>query len=149
MDASLQSPTAICQRAHPQRLLFLRSDGKNFLVFGTKKKLWRISIRRVVTALYKSPTSSPTSLQFPIMQINGSTGKMGRDVAEKALSAGLKIIPVSFSSEEHSGQILQVGGTQIQVHGPTGREGILASIFDEHPNVIVVDYTTPDAVNGK
>ncbi|KAL6005890.1 4-hydroxy-tetrahydrodipicolinate reductase 1, chloroplastic [Asimina triloba] len=69
-------------------------------------------------------------------------------VAEAALSAGLKIIPVSFSSEEDSGQIVQVGGTQIQVHDPTGREGILASIFDEHPNVIVVDYTAPDAVNA-
>lgn len=74
---------------------------------------------------------------------------MGKAVSEAALSAGLHLIPVSFSSSEDIVQTIQVGGKDIQVHGPSERESILSSIFDDYPDLIVVDYTVPAAVNGK
>lgn len=63
-------------------------------------------------------------------------------------SAGLDLIPVSFGTEVESGQTLEVCGKEIHVHGPSDRETVLASILDKYPNMIVVDYTAPTAVNG-
>lgn len=73
---------------------------------------------------------------------------MGKAVAEAAVSAGLQLIPVTFSSSEKSSKALHIGSTEIQIYGPSEREHVLSSIFNEHPNVVVVDYTVPDAVNG-
>lgn len=73
---------------------------------------------------------------------------MGKAVAEAAVSAGLQLIPVTFSSSEKSNRTLHIGSTEIQIHGPSEREHVLSSVFDEFPNVVVVDYTVPDAVNG-
>ncbi|XP_057514712.1 4-hydroxy-tetrahydrodipicolinate reductase 2, chloroplastic-like isoform X4 [Actinidia eriantha] len=80
-------------------------------------------------------------------QVNGCTGKMGKAVIEAAVSAGLHLVPVSFSSSEESQKTVQVGGKDIQMYGPSERESILASTFDEYPNLVVVDYTVPAAVN--
>lgn len=74
---------------------------------------------------------------------------MGKAVAEAAVSAGLELVPISFSSREKSGRTVQVGSTEIQIHGPSERENILSSMFEKFPNLVVVDYTVPDAVNGK
>lgn len=81
--------------------------------------------------------------------MNGCTGKMGRAVLEAAISAGLQPVPVAFSGPEDSGKTVDVGGKQITVHGPSDRESTLFSIFEQHPDLIVVDYTVPAAVNGK
>lgn len=82
-------------------------------------------------------------------QVNGCTGKMGKAVIQAAISAGLHLVPVAFSCEEESGQTVEVCGKEIKLHGPSRRENILASVVDEYPNLIVVDYTVPDVVNGK
>ncbi|XP_062176808.1 4-hydroxy-tetrahydrodipicolinate reductase 1, chloroplastic-like [Alnus glutinosa] len=94
--------------------------------------------------LYKTTLSQ--NLSIPIM-VNGCTGKMGMAVIKAADSAGVNVVPVSFGSAEESGQTLQVHGKDIVVHGPADRENVLASVFNEHPNLIVVDYTVPSAVN--
>lgn len=73
---------------------------------------------------------------------------MGQAVIKAADSAGLNVVPVSFGSLEESGQTIQASGKDILVHGPLDRENVLASVFDEYPNLIVVDYTVPSAVNG-
>lgn len=83
---------------------------------------------------------------IPIM-VNGCTGKMGKAVIKAADSAGLNIIPVSFGSEEESGTIMEVCGKEITVRGPSERESALNSLFEVNPNLIVVDYTVPAAVN--
>jgi dihydrodipicolinate reductase len=88
-------------------------------------------------------------LLLHLFQVNGCTGKMGMAVIKAADSAGVNVVPVSFGSAEESGQTLQVHGKDIVVHGPADRENVLASVFNEHPNLIVVDYTVPSAVNGK
>ncbi|KAG1360966.1 hypothetical protein COCNU_09G004290 [Cocos nucifera] len=92
-----------------------------------------------LVCLFETPTFVP---------VNGCTGKMGKAVAEAAVSAGLELVPVSFSGREKSGRTVQVGSTEIQIHGPSERENILSSMFEKFPNLVVVDYTVPDAVNG-
>lgn len=74
---------------------------------------------------------------------------MGRAVALSGLSAGLQLIPVTFESAERAGKSLHVGTTEMQVYGPSERERVLSSIADEFQNLVVVDYTAPEAVNGK
>lgn len=90
--------------------------------------------------------NTPAIDALPIM-VNGCTGKMGRAVLEASISAGLQPVSVCFSGPEDAGKIVEVSGKEITVHGPSDRENILSSIFEEHPNLIVVDYTVPAAVN--
>ncbi|CAN1224786.1 4-hydroxy-tetrahydrodipicolinate reductase 1, chloroplastic [Linum perenne] len=104
------------------------------------------SIRRRQSSLLVSAMSSKSN-GVPIM-VNSCTGKMGKSVIEAADSAGLQILPVSFGSEEESGQIVDVCGKKIEIYGPSTREAALASAYAEHPNMIVVDYTVPAAVNA-
>lgn len=73
---------------------------------------------------------------------------MGKAVIKAADSAGLNIVPLSFGSAVENGKTVQVCGKDILIHGPDDRENVLASVFDEHPNLVVVDYTVPSAVNG-
>lgn len=108
----------------------------------------RILCRRPKCSLTMSsaPLVLPQSTSPPIM-VNACTGKMGRAVLEAAISAGLHAIPVSFGGAEDSGQSIEVGGKEIKVYAPSERESILSSIYDEYPNMVVVDYTVPSTVN--
>ncbi|WMV11871.1 hypothetical protein MTR67_005256 [Solanum verrucosum] len=83
---------------------------------------------------------------LPIM-VNGCNGKMGRAVLEASIAAGLQPVPICFGGPEDGGKTVEAGGKEIIVHGPSDRENILSSVFEEHPNLIVVDYTLPAAVN--
>ncbi|KAG5021784.1 hypothetical protein JHK85_018126 [Glycine max] len=98
------------------------------------------------TSLEKSALSSKNT-GLPIM-VNACTGKMGKAVINAAEAAGLNVVPVSFGCEEESGQTFQIGEKEFLVHGPSDRESALASVLDQYPNLIVVDYTIPNAVNG-
>ncbi|KAI4356015.1 hypothetical protein L6164_000069 [Bauhinia variegata] len=100
----------------------------------------------IQTFLEKSASSSQ-NIGIPIM-INGCSGKMGKAVIKAAEAAGLYVVPVSFGCEEECGQTLEVCGKEFIVHGPSNRETVLASVLDKYPNLIVVDYTVPDAVNA-
>ncbi|KAL9258660.1 4-hydroxy-tetrahydrodipicolinate reductase 2, chloroplastic-like protein [Drosera capensis] len=86
------------------------------------------------------------NLEVPIM-VNSCTGKMGKAVIEAAVYAGLNILPVSFGSEEDTSRSVEVSGREIQIRSPYEREHVLASMFEENPDMIVVDYTVPNAVN--
>ncbi|PKI74983.1 hypothetical protein CRG98_004755 [Punica granatum] len=86
-------------------------------------------------------------LDLPVM-VNSCLGKMGQAVIKAADSAGLNLVPLSFGCAEDAGKTIEVCGKAIKVHGPSDRESVLASVFDEYPNLIVVDYTVPDAVNS-
>ncbi|KAL3752871.1 hypothetical protein ACJRO7_000295 [Eucalyptus globulus] len=66
-------------------------------------------------------------LDIPVM-VNSCLGKMGKAVIKAADSAGLDLIPMSFGCVEEVGKTIEV-------------------FFREHPDMIVVDYTVPDAVN--
>lgn len=84
-----------------------------------------------------------------LLQVNSCTGKMGKSVIEAAFAAGLDPVPVSFARQENSGKTIEIEGKEFQLHGPSERENILASVLEEYPGLIVVDYSTPTAVNGK
>ncbi|PUZ75658.1 hypothetical protein GQ55_1G209900 [Panicum hallii var. hallii] len=89
----------------------------------------------------------PPKLSFPIL-VNSCTGKMGKAVAEAAVSAGLQLIPVSFSATEVPDGKLKICDREIRIHDPSESEKILPSIMEEYPDLIIVDYTVPDAVNA-
>ncbi|KAL6567431.1 4-hydroxy-tetrahydrodipicolinate reductase 2, chloroplastic [Orobanche gracilis] len=91
-------------------------------------------------------TVASKNVGLPIM-VNGCTGKMGRAVLEAAIAAGLNPVPLALGGSEDSGKILDFGGKQVEVFGDSDRESILSSVFDDYPNLIVVDYTVPAAVN--
>lgn len=99
------------------------------------------------TADAAAATTSRSNVCFPIM-INGCAGKMGKAVAESAVSAGLQLVPSSFSSLAEAGQEVSVGNVKVHLHGPSEKEYVLSSVLDDYPNVIVVDFTIPDAVNS-
>ncbi|KAH0933110.1 hypothetical protein HID58_010227 [Brassica napus] len=81
------------------------------------------------------------------IMVNGCSGKMGKAVIKAADSAGVNIVPTSFGSAAEAGQTVEVCGKEITVHGPAEREKVLSSVFEKHPELIVVDYTIPSAVN--
>ncbi|GMH11321.1 hypothetical protein Nepgr_013162 [Nepenthes gracilis] len=140
----LKVPISLSQR---------RKDG-SFHGIGIRRT--RTSIRRsVIPAALMSSTpvqhveelsTKPKDIGIPIM-VNSCTGKMGQAVIEAAVSSGLHVVPVSFGSVNENGRSVQVGGREIQVHGQSERENIIASMFDEYPDLIVVDYTVPTAIN--
>ncbi|XP_057764570.1 4-hydroxy-tetrahydrodipicolinate reductase 1, chloroplastic-like [Salvia miltiorrhiza] len=92
------------------------------------------------------PPVQPSHVGTSIM-VNGCTGKMGRAVLEAAMAAGLNPVPVALGGPEDVGKILDFSGTQIEIHGPSDRESILSSTYKDYPDLIVVDYTVPAAVN--
>lgn len=127
--------------------LFSGGRRRSSAVFGRRRSAIRIlSMSTPPIQHLEKPSAGSQNLGLPIM-VNGCTGKMGKAVIQAAVSAGLHLVPVSFSCAEESGQTVEVCGKEIKLHGPSGRENILASVVDEYPNLIVVDYTVPDAVN--
>lgn len=70
---------------------------------------------------------------------------MGSSVLEAAISAGLNPVPVALGDRR---KMLEFGGKQIEVYGPSDKESILSSTLKDYPDLIVVDYTVPAAVNG-
>ncbi|KAK4802297.1 hypothetical protein SAY86_000500 [Trapa natans] len=121
---------------------------------GSRRQNFHVFLRRPRVAMSAAPSQqldlqvqASKLLDFPVM-VNSCSGKMGQAVLKAADSAGLGIVPVSFGCAEEAGKTIELCGKAIQVHGPSDRESILASVFDEYPNMIVVDYTIPDAVNS-
>ncbi|KQJ94631.1 probable 4-hydroxy-tetrahydrodipicolinate reductase 1, chloroplastic [Brachypodium distachyon] len=107
-----------------------------------------LSIRNAVASQsVESITAAPRTLTFPIL-VNSCTGKMGKAVAEAAVSAGLQLVPVSFSAMEVPGGKVNICNREIHIHDPSQSERILCSIVKDYPDLIVVDYTVPDAVNA-
>ena len=82
------------------------------------------------------------------IQVNGCTGKMGKAITTAIDSARISVAPISFGSEEENGTNVEVCRKEIEVHGHSGRESILSTLFDGHPNLIMVDCTVPAVVNG-
>ncbi|KAL6546648.1 4-hydroxy-tetrahydrodipicolinate reductase 2, chloroplastic [Orobanche minor] len=114
---------------------------------ATGRKLSVTMARAPAQSIERAPTVASKNVGIPIM-VNGCTGKMGRAVLEAAMAAGLNPVPIALGGLEDSGRILDFGGKQVEVFGDSDRESILSSVFDDYPNLIVVDYTVPAAVNG-
>jgi len=76
------------------------------------------------------------------VMVNGMPGKMACIVAEACAKRKFKVIPFSLTGES----LAEWGGFALL--GVTERENKIGQILKEHPNLIAVDYTHPNAVNG-
>ncbi|KAL3567226.1 hypothetical protein D5086_029877 [Populus alba] len=127
----------ICEPLKPLYLSNpLSSNGTSFFTNHYQKRRSSVVVMSMTTK----------STAVPIM-VNGCNGKMGSSVILAANSAGLQILPKSFGPEKEAGNTVEVFGNEIKIHGPSERESVLASLYDEYPSMIVVDYTVPDLVN--
>ncbi|KAF9617179.1 hypothetical protein IFM89_034330 [Coptis chinensis] len=134
---------------------FFTPKTKNKCTFSTNYRLSSVALRVAaqqqqgeISSALESLHLQKEGLDFPTIMVNGCSGKMGRAVIKAAVSAGIQVVPISFCSEEESGEIVNVEGMNIHLHGPSVREAVLASVFAAHPNLVVVDYTVPDAINN-
>ncbi|XP_021887903.1 4-hydroxy-tetrahydrodipicolinate reductase 2, chloroplastic-like [Carica papaya] len=142
----------VIQREHKLVDFFYAGNGRSIscntgISFVCKQKRrfpLRVSMSTLPIEHVEKPSSK--SIGIPIM-VNGCSGNMGKAVIKAAESAGLHIVPMSFGSAEEAGQTVEICGKEILVHGPADRVSILSSVFNEYPDLIVVDYTVPNAVN--
>jgi dihydrodipicolinate reductase len=79
----------------------------------------------------------------PVVMVNSCTGKMGRAVAEAATRAGLQVAPYTLVGAGESGATIDVAGQAMQLVGPDERDAVIERLKQQHPNLIVVDYTIP------
>lgn len=148
----LKAPLNVFHRHHSHLSFFSNgASAKNTVPISQKRRsrlfpVVSMAATPVQNFLQKS-TPSNHHTGVPIM-VNACTGKMGKAVINAAEAAGVHVVPVSFGCEEESGKTLQIGEKEFLVHGPSDRESVLASVLDKYPNLIVVDYTVPSAVNG-
>jgi 4-hydroxy-tetrahydrodipicolinate reductase len=84
-------------------------------------------------------------------QVNGCTGKMGQAVAEAAIAAGLQLVPKCITGRGRAGGYAELSIQGIKVDAVDGdeREKVMDQVLQDYPDLIVVDYTLPAAVNGE
>lgn len=90
--------------------------------------------------------STPTQIPTPVM-VNGCAGNMGRAVAEAALIAGLQLVPLSLTSPDLKDQKVHIGDMEVDVRSASEKEAVFDSVLQKYPDVVVVDFTVPSAVN--
>lgn len=86
----------------------------------------------------------------PVM-VNGLTGKMGRAVADAVIKRGADacfLVPVALSSEAKDP--VTIGDVAVEMRsirdGDAG--AVLEELKEKYPGMVVVDYTSPAAVNS-
>jgi 4-hydroxy-tetrahydrodipicolinate reductase len=77
------------------------------------------------------------------VMVNGMPGKMAQIVAEVCAKRKFNVIPFSLTGED-----MPANSNGFTLLRPSEREGKIANILKEYPNLIAVDYTHPSAVNG-
>jgi 4-hydroxy-tetrahydrodipicolinate reductase len=75
---------------------------------------------------------------------------MGNATAEAVVRAGLTLIPYSFTGASEAVAIGNVGisGIPVELISPEERQEAMDVAKERWPDMIIVDYTTPTAVNG-
>jgi 4-hydroxy-tetrahydrodipicolinate reductase len=84
----------------------------------------------------------------PVVMVNSCTGKMGRAVAEAATRAGLQVLPFTLCGAGEvgaKGATIEVAGQAMQLVGPAERDAVIERLKQQHPNLVMVDYTVPGA----
>ncbi|MDR2555549.1 MAG: hypothetical protein LBC64_09005, partial [Fibromonadaceae bacterium] len=76
------------------------------------------------------------------VMVNGMPGKMAQIVAEVCARRKFNVIPFSLTGEN----LAEFNGFALL--GVAERENKIGQILKEYPNLIAVDYTHPNAVNG-
>ena len=113
-------------------------------VFGLRKPLRHHPVRRARCAAV-----SMTADGQHIM-VNACTGKMGHATAEAVVRAGLSLVPYSFTGSSEAVAVGNVGveGIPVELVGPEERQQAMEQAKREYPNMIIIDFTLPQAVNG-
>jgi len=86
----------------------------------------------------------------PAILVNSCTGKMGHATAEAVVRAGLKLVPYTFTGRSEAVAVGNVGvcGVPVELITPQERQTALEQIKADYPDLVVIDYTLPSAVNG-
>jgi hypothetical protein len=83
----------------------------------------------------------------PVLMVNSCTGKMGRAVAEAATRAGLRVLPFTLcgagEASRAAGGRIEVAGQQVELVEPSRRDAVIESVKQQHPDLVMVDYTVP------
>ena len=76
---------------------------------------------------------------------------MGHATAEAVVSAGLELVPWSFTGESEAVVVGNIGvsGIPVQLIGREERQEAMQRVKDEYPGLVMIDFTLPGAVNGK
>lgn len=77
--------------------------------------------------------------------------QMGHAAAEAIVKAGLTLVPFTLTGYSAGVAVSNIGvaGIPVEIVGKDRRQDIMRQIREQHPNIIVIDYTTPNCVNGK
>ncbi|GJV24610.1 dihydrodipicolinate reductase [Tanacetum coccineum] len=145
MAFALQVPLNLIRPQQQQNAVSLSRSSK-CTAFARKQRCTLSISATLATPSDEKQLTHANNLALPIM-VNSCMGKMGEAVIEAGISAGLHIVPASFGIQKDAGKTVEVGGKNIQVYGPSERETALASIVEQYQNLIVVDFTVPNAVN--
>ncbi|KAL4545468.1 hypothetical protein Ndes2526B_g00137 [Nannochloris sp. 'desiccata'] len=88
--------------------------------------------------------------QGPAVMVNSCTGKMGHSTAEAVIRAGLTLVPFSFTGQSEAVAVGNIGvcGIPVELVGPEERLAAIESIRSTYPDLVIVDYTLPAAVNA-
>ena len=75
---------------------------------------------------------------------------MGHATAEAVVSAGLELVPWSFTGESEAVVVGNIGvsGIPVQLIGKKERQEAMQRVKDEYPGLVMIDFTLPGAVNG-
>ena len=76
--------------------------------------------------------------------------QMGHATAEAVVRAGLTLVPYTFTGRSEAVAVGNVGvcGVPVELVTAEERQDALNSIKGDYPDLVVVDYTLPSAVNG-
>jgi 4-hydroxy-tetrahydrodipicolinate reductase len=76
---------------------------------------------------------------------------MGQAVAEAAIAAGLQLVPKCITGRGRAGGYVEfsIQGIKVDVVDGDEREKVMDQVLQDYPDLIVVDYTLPAAVNGE
>ena len=112
---------------------------------GSERMRGRGKGRRVLSTRCQAASST----QQPAILVNSCTGKMGHATAEAVVRAGLTLIPYTFTGRSEAVAVGNVGVCGVPVELITAQERQVAfdKIKADYPDLVVIDYTLPSAVN--
>lgn len=83
--------------------------------------------------------------------VNSCTGKMGHATAESVVerNKNVKLVPYTFCGKSTGVAVGNIGvcGVPVERVSPEERQDVLDMIKAQYPNLVVIDYTLPMAVN--
>ncbi|KAG2492224.1 hypothetical protein HYH03_009469 [Edaphochlamys debaryana] len=84
------------------------------------------------------------------LMVNSCTGKMGQAVAEAAMRAGVEVVPYTLCgpSDTVDKSHVSVQDVKMELVPPATRDEKVQQLKKQYPNLVMVDYTLPDAIHG-